>query len=262
MDRSKPFGWPAGRGCAVSITFDDALPVHHELAGPALEARGLRGSFYLHIATAPTRDPMPWRALAAHGHELGNHTLFHPCRGRPGWDWLEPSFDLRRYDPTRFQQELRVANAFLKLIDGRPERTFAYTCYDTHIGRGASKTAIADLIRSDFIAARGARTDRPVTVSGNDLDLMNLGCLQADGLSLATIIDAINRTRERGGWLIPVFHGVGSGTHHLFVEPSTLDGLLDHLAAQDDVWVAPVIDVAKWVRGDPTVAISGSRERF
>jgi sialate O-acetylesterase len=232
----------------VSITFDDALPVHHEFAGPALEARGLRGSFYLHIAMAPTSDPMPWRALAERGHELGNHTLFHPCRGRAGWDWLDPAFDLRRYSPIRFQQEIRVANAFLRLIDGRGERTFAYTCYDTHLGRGADTAAIADLIRSDFVAARGRRTDRPVILSG-DLDLMNLDCFQADGLSLAALIEAVKTTRERGGWLIPVFHGIGPGTHHLFSEPSTLDGLLDHLAARDDIWVAPVVEIAKWLRG-------------
>ncbi len=207
----------------------------------------MRGTFYLHIATAPTRDPMPWRALAARGHELGNHTLFHPCRSRQGWDWLDRAFDLRRYEPIRFQQEIRVANAFLKLIDGSGERTFAYTCYDTHLGRGARKTAIADLIRSDFVAARGRRTDRPVIVSA-ELDPMNLDCLQGDGLSTASLIDAINLTRDRGGWLILVFHGVGAGTHGLFVEPSTLDRVLDYIAARNEIWIAPVIEIAKWVR--------------
>jgi sialate O-acetylesterase len=231
----------------VSLTFDDGLPVHPELVAPALEARGLRGSFYLHIATAPTSDPLPWRALAERGHELGNHTLFHPCRGRPGWDWLDPAFDLRSYTPVRFQQEVRVANAFLKLIDGRSERTFATTCYDTHLGEGDGETAIADLIRSDFVAARGRRTDKPAIISG-DLDLMNLDCLQADGLPLAELIDAVRVARERGGWLILVFHGIGPGTHFLFSEPATLNRLLDYLAAQADVWAAPLIEIAKWVR--------------
>lgn len=256
MNPSQRFGWPDGRRCAVALTFDDGLPIHHELAGPALEARGLRGSFYLHIATAPTADPMPWRALAARGHELGNHTLFHPCRSRPGWGWLDPAFDLRRYTPTRFQQEVRVANAFLKLIDGCGERTFAATCYDTHLGQGRNKTAIADLIRPDFVAARGRRTDKPMIVS-DGLDLMNLECLEADGLSLAGLLEAIDETREQGGWLVPVIHGIGSGTHHLFVEPAILDGLLDHLAAARDVWVAPLIEIAKWVRAGVQARESG-----
>src|SRR5450631_3821138 len=119
MDRLEQPCWPAGRRCAVSITFDDALPVHHELAGPALEALGMRGTFYLHITAAPCSDPMPWQALAVRGHELGNHSLFHPCRRKAAHRaWLDKAFDLRRYEPIRFQKEVRVANAFLKLIDG------------------------------------------------------------------------------------------------------------------------------------------------
>jgi peptidoglycan/xylan/chitin deacetylase (PgdA/CDA1 family) len=248
MDRLEQPCWPTGRRCAVSITFDDALPVHHELAGPALEARGMRGTFYLHIATAPCSDPMPWRALAVRGHELGNHSLFHPCRRKAAYRaWLDKAFDLRRYEPIRFQQEVRVANAFLKLIDGLGERTYAYTCYDTHLGRWPNKTAISDLIQSDFVAARGGRTDQPVIVS-RGLDMMNLDCFQADGLSLAALTDAIHITRDRGDWLILVFHGIGSGTHDLFVEPSTLNRLLDQLATQNEIWVAPVVEIAKWVR--------------
>ncbi|HSQ20647.1 MAG TPA: hypothetical protein VLR92_09760, partial [Blastocatellia bacterium] len=127
------------------------------------------------------------------------------------------------------------------------ERTYAYTCYDTHLGKWPNKTAISDLIRSDFVAARGGRTDRPVSVS-RGLDMMNLGCFQADGLSLAALTDAIDITRDRGDWLILVFHGIGSGTHGLFVEPSTLNRLLDYLATQNEIWVAPVVEIAKWVR--------------
>jgi len=208
----------------------------------------MRGTFYLPVAAAPCSDPVPWRALAMRGHELGNHSLFHPCRRTSlHGAWLDRAFDLRRYEPIRFQKEARVANAFLKLIDGLDERTYAYTCYDTHIGRWPNKTAIADLIRADFVAARGRRTDQPVAVSG-DLDMMNLDCFQADGLSLAALTDAVHVTRKRGDWLILVVHGIGSGMHGLFVEPSTLNGLLDHLAAQNEIWVAPVAEIAKWVR--------------
>ena len=30
------FRWPDGQECAVSLTYDDGLPVHHEHVGPAL----------------------------------------------------------------------------------------------------------------------------------------------------------------------------------------------------------------------------------
>jgi hypothetical protein len=30
------FRWPDGQRCAVSLTYDDGLPVHYEYVGPAL----------------------------------------------------------------------------------------------------------------------------------------------------------------------------------------------------------------------------------
>ena len=247
LDGLKQIFWPADRTCAVSITYDDALPIHHEVAGPALEARGLRGTFYLNVAAAPSRDPLAWRLLAAQGHELGNHSIFHPCRrGVRGRNWVNRAFDLGRYTPNRFLREVQFANAFLNLVDGLSERTYAYTCFDTHLGRWPNKMPIAKLIRSDFVAARGGRTDKPI-VPSRDLDLMNLGSFLADGLSLRSLTDAITMTRDQGGWLILVIHGIGVGTHESFIEPSTHNALLDFVAAKD-IWVAPTVAIARWVR--------------
>jgi len=242
------FSWPAGRSSAVSITYDDALPIHYELAGPALVAHGLRGTFYLNISAGPSQTPLPWRELAARGHELGNHSLFHPCR-RDAADrgWVDKAFDLRHYTPNRFRQEISVANAFLQLMDGRSERTYAYTCFDTHLGRWRTKTPISELIRDSFVAGRGARTDQPIVVS-RDLDLMNLGSFLADSLPLAALTDAIKHARDEGSWLILVIHGIGAGTHNSFVEPSIHCRLLDVLASESSTWVAPVIEIAKWFR--------------
>jgi peptidoglycan-N-acetylglucosamine deacetylase len=245
---SKRFCWPTGYSCAVSITYDDALPIHHEFAGPALEAHGLRGTFYLNIAARPSDNPLPWRELAARGHELGNHSLFHPCRrDASNRHWLDKAFDLRRYTANRFQQELKVANAFLHLLDGRSERTYAYTCFHMYLGSWRKKTPIPELIRGNFVAGRGARTDQPVVVT-RDLDLMNLGAFLADGLPLASLTDAIKRANDRAGWLILVIHGIGPDTHSLFTERRTHESLLDFLASQPGILVGPVIEIAKWVR--------------
>src|SRR5687767_11495791 len=57
------FHWPRGRSCAVSLTYDDTLPVHFEYVGPALEARGVLGTFYLLIKTDLKAHFERWRAL-------------------------------------------------------------------------------------------------------------------------------------------------------------------------------------------------------
>lgn len=76
------FQWPQGRKGAVSITYDDALPCHHQLVAPAWEAVGLRATFYTPIRSTLMEEVEAWRAVATKGHELGNHSLFHPCRKR------------------------------------------------------------------------------------------------------------------------------------------------------------------------------------
>ncbi len=66
--------------CAVALTYDDALNVDLDHAIPALDSVGLKGTFYLSgYSPALTNRFAEWRKVAAAGHELGNHTLFHPC---------------------------------------------------------------------------------------------------------------------------------------------------------------------------------------
>ena len=97
------FAWPQDCRGAVSLTYDDALPCHWELVAPALEAQGLRGTFYTNILSAAAA-PEAWRRIAGRGHELGNHSIFHPCRKnleRPR-AWLPDEYDLRGYTPRRW----------------------------------------------------------------------------------------------------------------------------------------------------------------
>ena len=72
--------WPKGKQAAVSLTYDVGLPVHYTLAGPLLEHHNLRATFYPPIYGDLRLHPDCWRELATAGHELGNHTVFHPCR--------------------------------------------------------------------------------------------------------------------------------------------------------------------------------------
>ena len=68
IDKST-FQWPKGRQGAVSLT------CHHQLVAPAWEAVGLRATFYTPIRSTFMQETEAWRAVAAKGHELGNHSL-------------------------------------------------------------------------------------------------------------------------------------------------------------------------------------------
>src|SRR3546814_7923192 len=64
----------------LSLAYDDALDSQLDNAIPALDRHGFHASFYLPLAADTLRTRLDeWRAAAARGHELGNHTLFHQC---------------------------------------------------------------------------------------------------------------------------------------------------------------------------------------
>jgi hypothetical protein len=93
--------FPNGAHCAVSLTYDDGITSHFEDVGPTLEACGLRGTFNITIARESMMGHAPeWRAMAARGHVLGNHSLFHPCRSTAEDPklWVGP-YNLLDYDP-------------------------------------------------------------------------------------------------------------------------------------------------------------------
>lgn len=74
---SRP-GFPGQRQAAVALTYDDALGSQLDVAIPQLDAAGLKGTFFL--TGREVRQNVPrWRAAAAKGHELANHTVNHPC---------------------------------------------------------------------------------------------------------------------------------------------------------------------------------------
>src|SRR5579862_4248552 len=90
--------WPQGCLGAVSLTFDDGLRSQLEQAIPILEEHGLRGTFYLNPRGADEavwrRTLEPWREPARRGHEIGNHSLIHPCANN--FDWITPDRALER----------------------------------------------------------------------------------------------------------------------------------------------------------------------
>ena len=74
-----------GKKCAVALTYDDALNINLDKVIPALDSVNLKGTFYLIASSkAFTNRLKEWKVAANHGHELANHSLFHPCASGPG----------------------------------------------------------------------------------------------------------------------------------------------------------------------------------
>lgn len=251
IDKSA-FEWPQARQGAVSITYDDALSIHCEKVGPAWQAIGLRATFYTNILSL-MRDPDAWRAMAKKGHELGNHSIFHPCRkDRPeNMQWLADVYDLRSYTPQRWTDEMRAANFALSLIDGKSERSFGNTCCNNELGQGETRASLEPLIAELFVAGRGSLNQQVVDVASVNFNA--LGHFSGDRRDFDSLQGEIDAAIQTGGWIIYMIHGVGEGTHKLYIDVEEHQKLVDYLGAQQDsIWTAPVAQVAQYLQGyDP-----------
>ena len=231
-----------GKSCAVVLTYDDALHVHLDKAIPALDSVGFKGTFYLTAFAPGSKNRIEdWRRAAANGHELANHTLFHPCIGEvPGREWVSKERNLNAYSIERILEEIRMTNVFLKAIDGRAERTFAYPCGDVT----ASDSSYIDLIRADFVSARGVRS---VMHSVDDAEVYNVGAYMINGQSGEYLINLVKEAMKKEKLLVFLFHGVG-GEHSLNVGLKEHRELLLFLKEnQKDVWVTPFMDATRFI---------------
>jgi sialate O-acetylesterase len=217
----------------VCLTYDDALPVHCEVVAPLLAERGLRGTFYIPAARDDFHNHLEdWRKVATMGHELGNHSCFHPCRTRAEWDW-KPPYRLEAYTRARLYDELLLANRILQLVDGRSQRSYGATCSDLTVGEGES---FVDDIRDLFAVVRSGQTEHPLTGAMPFV----APALFVDFKRADEVIAVVESMRgQKDSWLTLGMHGVGAGTHNNFMDADEHRRLVDWIANQRD-WLAAV----------------------
>lgn len=229
-----PFPWPNGAKAAVVLTYDDGVDVHLDHAAPDLEAAGLRGTFFVpgHSESLAKRLP-EWRALAARGHELGNHAIFHPClRTVPqgGRDWVRPEYALESYTVERIRDEVAAMNTTLLAADGETVRTFAYNCGDTTAGGQSYVEALRPL----FLAARAG--EERIVADVPALDPMLVPSWMVQGVSGEDMIAFVKKAVDAGGLAVVMFHGVGGG-HSIDVSRAAHQQLVAWLAGnRQTVW--------------------------
>ncbi|MDR7192385.1 polysaccharide deacetylase family protein [Luteimonas terrae] len=237
------FAWPDGRKAAVSLAYDDALDSQLDIAIPALDRHGFKGSFYLTLSADTVRTRMSdWRAAARNGHELGNHSLFHQCAAsKPGREWVTPQRDLDAMTAPQMQDQVRLASTMLQAIDGATTRTFTVPCGDTAAGDGDYVVALAD----DFVAIKvmgGA-----VVPDMQTLDVHAVPVEAPVGVDGDALIALVEDAARRGTMVNLTFHGIGA--EHLAVSREAHAQLLEHLAASPEIyWTATFRDIMTWVR--------------
>jgi peptidoglycan/xylan/chitin deacetylase (PgdA/CDA1 family) len=238
-----PLAWPGGAKAAVSLTYDDALDSQIANAVPALRAAGFRATFFL------TKDNVgpalgDWIQVARAGHEIGNHTVSHPC-------------GLQGYTPAAFaRDELIPMQDWLDLNFGASRRRlYAYPCSVTDLGPGSPDTQLMRyeaLLRSIGLrAARACDQDAPNSVAHARAHPYRLraSATTYDADDPAIAIAYVRQAMDAGAWAILVFHDVlptrgGEGETSIRTHRAVLDWL-----ARQPIWCAPMGEVLDLVQG-------------
>ncbi|WP_454761263.1 polysaccharide deacetylase family protein [Caulobacter segnis] len=232
------FDWPGGRKAAIVLTYDDALVSHLDVAAPQLEAAGLRGTFFLNGTFAASEIPR-WRKLAQAGHELGNHSMFHPCP-RASFP-MDAQFNSERYTVPGMLREIGAMNTLLTAIDGQTTRTYSVPCSITLAG-GVDYTDALKASGTIAYVRTGVPSDAVVSDPAK-LDPFRVPSRSFPETATADDLIAYVKDVQRAGGLgVFMFHGVGGD--YLTVSSEAHQGLLRYLKAHEaEIWVAPFAEV-------------------
>ena len=226
--------WPEGRKIAVSLSYDDALNSQLDKALPALDKHKLKASFYV-LANSEVMNArmQEWKAAAQNGHELGNHSVYHPCRASlPDREWVPPHHDLDKYTVAQMLEELNTANTFLKALDGKTQRTYTIPCGDLLVGGKEYLNQASEL----FVAVKGQRVAEGFSVLWDPVDV-----------SGEQLIEYIRNVPESVSLINILFHGIGGD--YLSVSTQAHSQLLEFLAKnQETYYVDTYINIMQYAK--------------
>ena len=224
------FKWPNGAKAAFCLTYDDGFFSHINKVVPLLKKYHFKATFYLTPVSGSINLEMEkWKSLAKDGHELGNHTVYHPCRKS---EKVKDYLDLDQYTTEQILAEIAVANTFLQALDGKKTRTFAYPCTDMYAGGLSFKDSVAHYAT----AARGGSYEPPVPLNPLDIDIYNVPAWGPNNNSSNDLIAYIKSILEKGTLGAFIFHGVGENP--MIVSKENHETMLKFLDAhRNEIWV-------------------------
>ena len=235
------FRWPQGKRAAISLTFDDARFSQIDRGLPILDERSTKATFYVSINRLEERLDA-WKRAAANGHEIGNHSLTHPCSGNFPFARERA---LENYTLDKMRYELQESNNIIKRLLGVRPVSFAYPCGQKFVGRGRNVKSYVPVVAEQFLAGRGWMDEW-----SNDpafCDMAQLMGVELDGKDFEQVKQLIDRTLANGGWLVFCGHDIGEGGRQT-TRSSTLKALCEY--AQDPangLWLDTVQAVAHYI---------------
>jgi beta-glucosidase len=237
---------------AVSLTFDDARVSQVDKGIPLLDRYGVKATFFISPEALLSRMD-GWKKALQNGHEIGNHTLVHPCSGNFEWSRHKA---LEDYTLEKMTTELDSASKFIEKYLGIHPVSFAYTCGQTYVGRGKNTQSYTPVVAALFESGRGWMDE-----GSNDpvfCDMANLKALELDGKTFEQAKELIESAKSKGHWLILAGHEMDEGGFQTSLLP-TIEAIC--MLASDPangIWIDNMHNIASYIReqrGEPPFTV-------
>jgi peptidoglycan-N-acetylglucosamine deacetylase len=238
----KSFRWPDGKKAAVSFSFDDARLSQVDNGLALFRKEGVKVTFFVQPSGVEKRLA-GWKQAVADGHEIGNHSLTHPCTGNYAFSRHNA---LENYDLAMMAQQLDGANEEIYRQLGVKPRTFAYPCGQKFVGRGTEVRSYVPLVAGRFLTGRGYLDE-----SANDplvCDLAQAMGTGFDDLDFPQMKKVVDEAAQEGRWVIFVGHEIGQRGYQT-TDTKALEALCEYLKnPATGVWLSTVEEIASYIR--------------
>jgi len=236
------FKWPEGKRAAVSLTFDDARESQVIVGTNLLDHYGIKATFFV-VPAAMEKQLDGWKKAVAKGHEIGNHSLTHPCAGNFTWSRTNA---LEDYTLDQMKDQLVGCNKRIEELLHVKAEVFAYPCGQKYVGRGVNTKSYVPLVAEIFVAGRGWLDE-----AANDPTYDNFAQLtgvESDGKDFEQVLPLLEEAKSTGKWLVLAGHEMGdSGTQTTRL--AMLKKLIEYAQnPSNGIWIEPMGTVAKYIK--------------
>jgi len=236
------FQWPEGKRAAVSLSFDDSRLSQIDAGLAVLRKEGVKATFYVQAPGVEKRLE-GWKTAVADGHEIGNHTVTHPCTGNYPFSRNNA---LEDYDLKRMAKQMDENNQQIHKLLGVTPKDFAYPCGLKFVGRGRQTMSYVPLVAERFLSGRGYLDEAPNDPSF--VDLPQAMGTPFDDLTFEQMKRLVDEAAQNGSWIIFVGHEMGSRAYQT-TDLQALARLCEYLKdPANGIWLGTVEQIGTFVR--------------
>ena len=221
---------------AISFTFDDGYTSQATTAVSELNARGLKGTFFIVTGSDWINGHVPWatwQSVAAQGHEIASHTATHPILSTISEDQINWEFSTSQ-------------STINQNIIGQSAITIAYPYAD-------SNNTVQSIASDYYVASRGDWADEGghlnyyqsgVGPSGpfSAINFNNVGSMSMDGLTISDsdFNSLLDRAALFHGWFPLMFHGIP--------DAAAFGNIIDYIQGENDYWIDTFCNISRYMK--------------